>query len=197
VKFPEPGRVKTRLAAGIGDVDAAWAYRAMVECTKAALLALDPSRFAVFFHCDPFWPLDDYRPWLDPPAHLTLRPQSEGDLGQRLLAAARGLLAEYPTAILVGTDCPPLRTAHLEEAAAKLSRGADLVIGPATDGGYYLVGLRHPHAGLFEGIAWSTKYVLSQTLEKARAAGLRVSLLEELTDVDTVEDWEALRKFRT
>jgi hypothetical protein len=92
--------------------------------------------------------------------------------------------------VLVGADCPGLRVGILQDAFEALGR-ADLVFGPAADGGYYLVGTRRRGAPLFEGIDWGTDRVLSQTLERARNAGLSVELVAELRDVDTPQDLEA------
>jgi len=71
--------------------------------------------------------------------------------------------------------------------------GADLVLGPATDGGYYLIGMREPVPELFQGIPWSTPQVLKATLDRARELGLRVELLSPLMDVDTIEDWDEVK----
>jgi len=128
------------------------------------------------------------------------------DLGERMRAAMAAALASSASAaaaagaqhgggsvLIVGTDVPDLSTAELEAARGALRAGADVVLGPAADGGYYLLGLRGPavHPALFAGIAWSTAGVLEQTLAAAAAAGLSVAplaTLPTLRDIDTRDD---------
>jgi len=92
--------------------------------------------------------------------------------------------------VIIGSDCPWLSDAEIEQAWNELETH-DLVLGPARDGGYWLVGLREPKPAVFDGISWSTETVLEQTLERARGQSLRFLLLRELRDVDTLEDWHA------
>ena len=92
--------------------------------------------------------------------------------------------------VIIGSDCPWLSDGDIEEAWNDL-KTHDLVLGPARDGGYWLVGLRELKPEVFKGISWSTETVLEQTLEHARAGGLRFRLLRELRDVDTLGDWYA------
>jgi rSAM/selenodomain-associated transferase 1 len=94
--------------------------------------------------------------------------------------------------VLIGTDCPTLQSNHLNEAFEALTH-SDLVVGPATDGGYYLIGMNRRADYLFEGITWSTSQVLSETLNVASQQGLTTTLLHELDDIDTQEDWERYR----
>jgi hypothetical protein len=121
----------------------------------------------------------------DRPAYTA---QSDGDLGRRLLAAFTAARdAGIGRAVMVGTDCPELQAAHLEQALQALG-DHDLVLGPAADGGYYLIGARRPCPGLFRDMPWSTDRVLALTLARARDAGLRVRLLDLLRDLDTADD---------
>ncbi len=116
------------------------------------------------------------------------RPQGPGDLGRKMLRAFRGAFREgSEMAALVGSDLPGLGLRIVEEAFGFLRR-ADLVLGPARDGGYYLVGMKAPCPGLFEGIPWGTALVLEETLARAQRLGLGVELLEPLADVDRPED---------
>ena len=92
-------------------------------------------------------------------------------------------------AILIGTDCPTIEPTDLDEARSALEIHP-VVIGPARDGGYWLIGLNAPCPALFEGINWSTESVLSDTLARATAAGLSYYILRELRDVDTEADWK-------
>ena len=96
--------------------------------------------------------------------------------------------AGHDRAIIIGSDCPGITTEYLRDAFAQL-KAHDLVLGPALDGGYTLLGLRRPTPGLFENMTWSTEQVLTDTLERASAAGLGVHQLAPLSDVDYVEDW--------
>ena len=115
--------------------------------------------------------------------------QRGDDLGARMGNLIADLLAAgHPAALVTGSDLPTLPIEHLAEAARVLSGGgADVVLGPAEDGGYYLVGLRRPAPELFVDVAWGTAAVLEVTLARARALGLRAHLLPEWHDVDTVE----------
>ena len=179
VKAPRPGFVKTRLAAAIGDQAACDAYRQLTETVLAKLTPLPhvELRFA------PDDTENEIAPWLR--NDWTARPQGEGDLGQRM---HRAFTDANGPAIIIGSDCPHLELSDLEAAADTLKE-YDLVLGPATDGGYWLIGLNSPCPALFEKIKWSTGEVLQTTLTKAKGNGLSIHLLRELADVDTVEDW--------
>ena len=114
---------------------------------------------------------------------VSLAAQGDGDLGARMARALRGALGRHGRALLIGTDAPGLDAAYLRQAAALLA-GHDAVFGPATDGGYTLVGLSRPADTLFDGIAWSTAQVMAQTRERLRAAGLSHAELAPLPDID-------------
>ena len=180
VKAPRPGFVKTRLAASIGDEAACAAYRQMVKTILPKLTPLPHLEFR--FTPDNAeveisgWVRDGW----------TARPQGSGDLGERM---QRAFAEANGPAIIIGSDCPDIGMADISDAAASLINH-DVVVGPATDGGYWLIGLGAPCPALFVGISWSTGDVSKETLAKAEAAGLSVHLLRELADVDTVEDWE-------
>ena len=130
------------------------------------------------------------------PAGMRCVAQRGGDLGARMANLVADLLvAGYPAAVIVGSDLPTVPVAHLAEAARCLAEGAaDLVLGPAEDGGYYLIGLRRPAPALFSDVAWGTAAVFEVTLARARALGLRVHLLPPWHDVDTAEDLARLRR---
>lgn len=188
VKLPEPGRVKTRLAATLGTERAAAIYRRLTETVLRGI----PAELEVWVMCEPPERGVEIAGWLRAPgAGRTLRfvPQAVGDLGVRLERAFAAAFAEgYEAVAAIGSDCVELAPAHFAEAWQALATH-DAAIGPAEDGGYYLLALRAPHPGLFAGIAWSTAAVLPQTLDRAAAAGLCVHLLPTLHDVDTEEDW--------
>lgn len=126
--------------------------------------------------------------WLG--ADLDYHPQSDGDLGDRMAAAfERAFIAGSTAVLLIGSDCPELDALLLEKAFRELQRH-DLVLGPAADGGYYLIGLRRSIPALFQGIAWSTDAVRQQTLAIAQKLGLTIAKLPMLSDVDYPADLE-------
>lgn len=178
VKAPRPGFVKTRLAAAIGNEAACDAYRQLAETVLANLAPLAHAELR-------FTPDDaenEITPWLSD--DWTARPQGNGDLGKRM---HRAFSEANGPAIIIGSDCPEVKISDLQ-AAAEALQTQDAVLGPAKDGGYWLIGLNAPCPALFDGIEWSTKTVLQTTLAKADKAGLTVKLLRELADVD---DWES------
>ena len=185
LKAPRPGSVKTRLAATVGSGAAAGLYRALAE---AAVRATDPLGAPGYERLFFFAPADagpEMEAWLGPREWIA---QAEGDLGNRMAAAfdeAFGRGARR--AAIVGTDVPGLTERHVRDALAALD-AHDVVLGPARDGGFYLLALDRPRPALFGGIPWSTAVVLAETLERTRALGLAVRTLEELGDVDTLED---------
>ena len=189
LKLPEPGRVKTRLAAKVGAERAAQAYRRLVAEVWKRLP--DEDDLIVFF--DPPDQETEVTAWLRellPARRFALLPQSAGDLGIRLTQAFDAVFAQgCELAAAIGSDCVELTPAHFREAWRELD-GADGVIGPTIDGGYYLLALKSPQPILFNEIDWSTGAVFEQTLERARSAGLRLHVLAPLHDVDTVEDWQ-------
>jgi rSAM/selenodomain-associated transferase 1 len=187
VKAPRPGAVKTRLAAEIGAPAAASAYRAMAErvLAQTAPAAGDYQRVVFFSPADA---QPEIASWL--PGE-TLVPQEGVDLGARMNHAfvhAFGQGAE--AVVLVGSDVPRLAHAHVSEAFDALAR-VPVVLGPAHDGGYYLIALRSPQPELFRGILWGSNSVRQATLERAASLSLDVYLLETLRDVDTAADLAA------
>ena len=180
VKAPRPGFVKTRLAATIGNEAACAAYCQLTENVLAHLAPLPHLEIR-------FTPDDaekEITQWLR--GDWSDRPQGNGDLGERM---HRAFTEANSPAIIIGSDCPQVKLNDFI-TAAKTLQTHDAVIGPATDGGYWLIGLNAPCPALFNGIEWSTGGVLQSTLAKADEAGLSVQLLRELADVDTGADWE-------
>lgn len=186
LRAPERGRVKTRLAAAIGPDAALAVYRRLAEHTVAEALGAGA---AVRAHVTPDGAAAEVAAWLgEGPLYL---PQGEGDLGARMEQAFAGAFAagHSPVAI-VGSDLPALSAGLLRRALALLEHH-DAVLGPAEDGGYYLLALREPCPALFRGVPWSTERVLAVTLGRLREAGLGAATLEVLRDVDEVEDLPA------
>jgi rSAM/selenodomain-associated transferase 1 len=184
-KPARPGRVKTRL---IGDLTPEQAAELQAAFLDDALAELAGGRYDLFLA----WALEDGEappslpwPWLR---------QEGADLGERLYRALAGAGRAYPLVGAVGSDHPTLRRERVEAAFDLLAEGADVVLGPADDGGYYLIAARAQGLApeLFSGIAWSTGEVLAATVERCRRQGLAVGLLPASRDVDTPEDLQAL-----
>ncbi|GAA3997573.1 TIGR04282 family arsenosugar biosynthesis glycosyltransferase [Hymenobacter fastidiosus] len=189
-RHPELGRVKTRLAQAIGNEAALVVYEELLAHTRAAAEGLAPAHKTVWF-ADQAPPADDSADCWTGYEHQT---QPAGDLGYRMATAFEVAFAAGATAVvIIGTDCPELGTAHLEAAFQQL-HGHDVVLGPAADGGYYLLGMNKLYAALFADKSWSTDSVLTATLADAHALGLRVALLPRLRDVDTAADLVAWRQ---
>ena len=183
LKDPAPGRVKTRLAQAIGPDAASAVSRACAELTLERLGAF---RAQTTLYVDPPEALPQVRAWLGAP--WIMRPQQGRTLGDRLADATRHAFGEGATRVVVlGTDSPWLRAEDVEAAFHALEQ-AELVLGPTEDGGYYLLGLSRRAPALFQGIAWSSPRVYAQTLERARALGLRIHPLPMGYDLDYLED---------
>lgn len=193
-KAPIPGQVKTRLCPPLTPDEAATIHGSFVldtvERTKAAterftlpidrFLACAPSSAHPFFKV------------LEARHHIRLIDQAGEDLGERMARTFDQLFARgYRSVVLVGTDIPSLPLEEYRRTFGLLE-SHDLVIGPALDGGYYLLGLNRPVPELFVGIPWSTGLVLKATEDKARSLGLTVALTAPWRDVDTIDDLTAL-----
>jgi uncharacterized protein len=193
-RYPEPGKAKTRLIPALGDVAAADLHRQMTEQTLDRVKLLQqshPVSVEVWFAGGD---RDRMQTWLG--ADLQYQPQPEGDLGSRMRQAFQvGFDRGVKASIIVGTDCPELTVAVLTAAFQALQQ-TDLVLGPATDGGYYLIGLRRSAPELFESISWSTERVFQQTVAVASKLNLSLSCLPMLADVDRPEDLPVWDRFK-
>lgn len=173
-KYPLPGFAKTRLIPALGPQGAARVHRLLVEHTLAAIRA-SGLPFMVWTTGAPH---ADFVQWLG--EDVPLVEQGEGDLGARL--------AQVPTpAILLGADIPDLTAQHLRSAAQWLEK-VPAVIGPAGDGGYYLLGLSHPMPWLFTRMDWGTEHVLGETIRRLKERDVPYKLLAQLDDCDRPED---------
>jgi uncharacterized protein len=185
-RYPQPGQVKTRLIPALGPEGAAALHRRMVEHTldqARALRKIKPVSIEVWFTNGSMTQMQE---WLG--EDVAYQTQPAGDLGNRLALAFESAFRNGSTAtVIIGTDCPDLRTDLLEESFSALQRQA-LVLGPAIDGGYYLIGLQRPVPELFAGIAWSTASVLQATVETAEQLGLKPYYLARLSDIDLPQD---------
>ena len=188
-KAPVPGKVKTRLCPPLSGEQAAQLYRAFVGDVLTGAHASGAATVTLAYEThpdypDPSWSADSSA-WF---------PQAGGDLGARLIAAFNETFkTELSKTVIIGTDCPDLDPHTLSDAFARLGR-ADAVVGPANDGGYYLIGLRRPMPHLFIEMEWSGSKVLQSTLERLRLRGMHFERLPLRSDVDTFEDLKALEQ---
>ena len=190
-RLPVAGPCKTRLIPALGPERAALLQRSMTDAAVDTAMQLSGDHVAATVVCTTGGSSREFRAWLG--ESPVLLPQAEGDLGERLHGAfLTAFSAGHPSAIAIGTDVPGITAEHLREALAAL-RTHDLVLGPARDGGYYLIGMSRPHPSLFEQIEWGTATVHRDTLAAAQQAGLSVAQLEPLSDVDLPGDLVALR----
>ena len=186
VKYPSPGTVKTRLSPELTPEQGAAFYRALAEEVVQVHISSEGYESIVCFA--PESARKEVRSWLGP--DIRLWSQLGDDLGSREFHATREALeAGYGKAAIIGSDCPTITPGDIEAAFSCLS-GSDLVLGPCEDGGYYLIGATRPIESLFEGINWGSERVLSETLEKAREAGLTLELLDVKYDIDSYIDLE-------
>lgn len=184
LKAPVPGRVKTRIAAEVGPQAACLLYCEMVDCTFAHLAMARPGTNIVAFYDGRS--LEACERWLACADRWA--QQADGDLGARLEAAFLQEASSDSAMLVVGTDCPELDPDLISQAFDALEN-VDVVLGPAGDGGYYLVGCRRRQPGLFEDIRWSDANTLADQLFRARQLGLRTALLPVREDIDTWDDW--------
>lgn len=173
-RYPEAGKVKTRLIPALGPEGAARLYARLLEATLASAAG---SGLAVELRITGA-PREAFRALYGD--KLAIAEQGDADLGERL--------ARVPSpAIVIGSDAPALDAAVLRKAR-DLLKSHEVVIGPATDGGYYLIGFARPIPFAFNAIPWSTPEVLPETLRRLEAQGIEPALLPVLTDIDTPED---------
>ena len=219
IKNPQLGKVKTRLAKTVGDEKALEIYLELSKITREnCKMSLRGTRqlrgqstiqpyvfYSDFINKNDDWSNDIFEKAV----------QSGDDLGDRMLNAFSFILKNHEKACIIGSDCPTLSVAILESAFEALDNH-DFVVGPSTDGGYYLLGMNAPQylsdnkseirnpkseieppQYLFENMVWSTENVLHETLRRIKAQHKSVALLPELTDVDEEKDWVNYLKIKT
>ncbi len=182
-KAPRLGFVKTRLARDVGDERALQIYRALGS-RAAEVVRRTQRRVIIYFTPDNAEA--EMRNWLGGRG-LEFRPQGDGDLGKRMATAFEACLPDCASVCIVGTDIPGITPSTLGDAFDALA-AQDVVLGPAEDGGYYLIGLSEPRPELCDDVPWSTDAVFDVTTQRARAEGLSVAVMDRLADVDTVGD---------
>jgi uncharacterized protein len=180
-RYPKLGKVKSRLAAHCGKEKALLLYKKMLSTILENIDDCGRPLVVHYTGCSS----SEAAHWF---ANRQVKAQSAGDLGEKLVCAVReGFGENQDSIVLIGADCPDINATLLEEVERELKFN-DLVIGPAVDGGYYLLALKECIEPLFRGITWGTKKVLKQTLEIAAIENLKVKLLEEKNDMDYWED---------
>lgn len=187
-KAPVPGRVKTRLARHLGAKPAAAAYKTMLRQRLAGLAAAALAPVEL-------WVAPHPHPWLRALArryNVALRVQLRGDLGDRMAFALTG----GEPAVVVGGDCPGLETAAIGEGLAALAAGVDVVVAPAEDGGYTLIGSCRPPRVLFQHMPWGSGRVMAETRRRLARAGVTARELALSWDVDDAADWRRWRRNR-
>ncbi len=180
-KNPEAGKVKTRLAATVGDKEALAIYRQLLSHTISVTEYLPIDKFV--FYSSHILQEDIWNN-----KHFFQQVQAGSDLGERMKNAFDVTFQNgYDKIVIIGTDCPDLNAAIIMNAFVYLNLH-DVVIGPAEDGGYYLLGMKQLHSHLFENITWSTSIVLDETGTKCAALQLDYCLLPVLKDIDEEKD---------
>jgi rSAM/selenodomain-associated transferase 1 len=184
-KPARPGFVKTRL---VGELTAERAAQLQGAFLEDLLVRMEGASFQTRLA----WAVDSDEPL--PRSRMEAFRQEGRDLGERLYSGLSRTLAEFDSVAAIGSDHPDLPETVVVEAFEKLGAGKDVVLGPASDGGYYLIGVTRDslQRELFSDVEWSTDRVLEQTLERCRSLGARVETLGSLDDVDTPDDLRRL-----
>ena len=187
VKQPELGKVKTRLAATVGNQKALEIYHQLLERTRTITQPLVCDKVVYYspsIQDNDLWDIECYRK----------EQQVEGDLGKRMQQAFEASFARgYQRVCIIGSDCYELTTKIIEQAFAAL-RTQEVVIGPSTDGGYYLLGMRQLYTGLFENQQWSTSSVYQDSVCYVEKQSLAWQSLPTLTDVDEEKDLSTMNE---
>ncbi|MGE5664480.1 MAG: TIGR04282 family arsenosugar biosynthesis glycosyltransferase [Deltaproteobacteria bacterium] len=191
-KVPRPGNVKTRLMPRFSARDAAALYACMLADTAEEMASLSGVR-RYLFRAPPGGPAGfDAAPY----AGYAVRPQSAGDLGERMARAAAAVFREGASRVaVIGADCPALSASRVREAFREIAAGASVVLGPSADGGFHLAAFAASGPTVFGGIAWGTGTVLAGTAARCRDAGLPYALLRVERDLDTAEDVETFSRW--
>lgn len=183
IKNPIKGKAKTRLAATVGDDEALRIYLELLKHTRNIATQIDATRNLFYSHF-----IDNNDEWNN--ALFDKQLQINGDLGQKMTTGFQSVFEKKATkAVIIGSDCASLSTDIVDDAFAKLDTH-DFVIGPAQDGGYYLIGMTDFSPKIFKNIDWSTEKVLPQTIEIINNTDKTYALLPTLSDIDYEEDWK-------
>lgn len=197
-RVPLEGTVKTRLATTVGPAQALAIYRTLASTVLSAICQPD-RKWSVTLVYTPDTdeaPLQ-LRQWFAsmPPRPVSvdrLEPQCAGDLGARMQHAIANALTRAKKAVVIGTDCPGVDAITISETIARLDDN-DCVLGPAEDGGYYLIATTRSDLPVFHEMTWSTEKVYSETIQRLSDANVSVATLDVKRDVDTEQDWLAVQ----
>ena len=188
VRNPELGKVKTRLAETIGNEKALCIYKELLQHTFEITSSVVAARYVFYFDKiqeEDLWNADGIFKVL----------QEDGNLGSKMETAFTFLFNEgYESVVIIGSDCIELTKEIIDQAFYVLQK-KDIVIGPANDGGYYLLGMKKMFPFIFKNKDWSTEFVFDQTIRELQHENISYELLAMLTDVDTEEDWLATKKY--
>jgi hypothetical protein len=185
-KFPAEGKVKTRLAKTMGNKFAVSFFRVCAEHTFSELLIVEEMGCDLFLFCSEEKEIEQVMKWTG--NNFKYYSQQGSDLGIKMYNAFNTVFKKgYKKAIIIGTDSPDISNNLIQNAISVLEN-YNVVIGPANDGGYYLLGFKSKLIDLFSGIEWSTNLVFDNTIEKLNSSKLNYFILDELTDIDTLED---------
>lgn len=183
IRNPELGKVKTRIAKSVGDQKAYQVYLALLEHIRTVTQEVEGvERYLFYSHF-----IDTEDQWDERYFHK--RIQCSGDIGDKMNDAFNQVLRKHSAAIIVGSDIASLRSNIIENAVAILHE-KDYVLGPALDGGYYLLGMKKPSPFLFEQMIWSTDHVFEETTKRINKAAGSFELVDTLSDIDHWEDWQ-------
>ncbi len=186
IKNPIRGKVKTRIAATVGDDEALAIYQKLLDFTKKTTLSVTVKRYLFYSEAienNDTWSLDFF----------DKKQQYGANLGERMKNAFESVFSEgYTKVAIIGSDCLELSPEILNNAFEKLEKN-DFVIGPADDGGYYLIGMNHFMPSVFDNIQWSEAKVFDDTVEKINRLNKKYSCLPTLSDTDTEIDWLRLK----
>ena len=186
IKNPVLGKVKTRLAATVGDQKALEIYQRLLDVTRKTVTKVN-AKYHLFYSdvidMDDNWDIQDFDKYL----------QQGNDLGERMSSAFRNIFSQNDASalqkvVIIGSDCPAL-TPDILEMAFTILGDSDVVVGPTFDGGYYLLGIKEYNPALFENISWSTDAVYQETNDKSRELQLNIADLPTLSDIDNEADW--------
>jgi len=194
-RYPEIGKVKTRLAASIGNESAYLVHRILVEQTFRECLKLEEREFKLFVFYLDGKNEELFREWID--VRFLLCSQTGNNLGEKMSNAFRKIFGlGFDKVILLGTDIPDISKVFLSKSFFELEKN-DVVIGPSNDGGYYLLGMNKFYPNIFDDIKWGTESVFEKTIDKIHENNLSYTTIDKLTDIDVKEDllsWYELNK---
>jgi rSAM/selenodomain-associated transferase 1 len=180
------GKVKTRLASTLGHEEALKIYQILIAHTHQVIQPVAADTYIFFSNYIP-------KTYEIKASSFYFQVQNGKDLGDRMKNAFEFLFCSgYERVLIIGTDCATLEPIHIKTAIQKLDL-VDVVIGPAEDGGYYLLGMKNLVSSLFEDMKWSTEDVLKETINRLTQEGLSYERIETLSDVDREEDWDKVK----